>query len=124
MKEKRTDKYTGGDPIEEYKEEEEEEEEEPVEEYEEEEEEEEEDDYDDDDEEEDEVEVEEVVKEDEEEIVAPSFISSKVEVYPETTEESYESACDDVSFYSFYDISKLFVNMQAHWSNHCFHHSM
>ena len=96
VKEKRTDKYAGGEPIEEYKEEE------RVEEYEEEEEE----DYDDDDEEEDEVEVEEVVKEDEEEIVAPSFISSKVEVHTETTEESYESACDEVSFYSFYDISK------------------
>ena len=93
VKEDRADKYTGGEPIEEYTEEEtieEYQEEEPIEEFKEEE------------EEEEEVEVEEVLKyDDKEEHVAPSWISSKVEVVdPEPTEESYETACDDVSFFS------------------------
>jgi len=84
VKEDRADKYTGGEQIEEYKEEEPIEEykpEEPIEEYKQEEEEE-----------------EEVVKYD---YKQPSWISSKVEVLdPEPTEESYETACDDVSFFS------------------------
>ena len=85
VKEDRADKYTGGEPIEEYQEEEQ------IEEYKEEEEEEEE-------------EVEEVVKYDYKppsQPSQPSWISSKVElVDPEPTEESYETACDDVSFFS------------------------
>ncbi len=110
VKEQRTDKYTGEEPIEEYKEEEEPvveyNEEEPIEEYME--------------EEEGEAEVVDAVKEDEAKIVAPTFITSKVEV--ETIEESYESACDDVSFFSF--CLELFVSMQSHWSNDYFLRSM
>lgn len=58
----------------------------------------------------------EVVQEDDQKEVyaaIPAFVTSKVEDFVETTEESYGSTCDHVSFYSFSSL-QLFAFIKSH----------